>query len=98
MILITPFGIPAFSASSTNLYAVIGVCVAGFRTTVQAVARAGAILRVVIAAGKFQGVIAATTPTGCFCSKIRLFGCDAGIVFALTRLGYSAYQSSHWLA
>src|SRR5271166_4580187 len=35
---------------------------AGLTTAVQPTARAGATLRVIIAAGKFHGVIAATTP------------------------------------
>jgi hypothetical protein len=34
-------------------------------TTVQPAASAGATLRVIIASGKFHGVIAAQTPTGC---------------------------------
>ena len=41
-----------------------GVADAGLSTTVQPAARAGAIFRVTIVAGKFHGVMAATTPTG----------------------------------
>ena len=40
--------------------AVSGVAGDGFRTTLHPAARAGAILRVTIVAGKFQGVTAAT--------------------------------------
>ena len=39
--------------------------VAGFSTAVQPAASAGAILRVAMAAGKFQGVISTQTPIGC---------------------------------
>ncbi|MNN27905.1 hypothetical protein D3C81_1414560 [compost metagenome] len=60
----TPAGTPASSASLTSAKAVSGVSAAGLQTTVQPAARAGAIFRAIIAAGKFQGVIAATTPTG----------------------------------
>ena len=42
----------------------IGVSLAGFKITVQPAARAGPILRVAIAAGKFQGVIKSETPIG----------------------------------
>ena len=41
-----------------------GVCVAGLHTKVQPEASAGPALRVIMAEGKFHGVIAATTPTG----------------------------------
>ena len=57
-----------------------GVCVAGLHTIVQPAANAGAILRVIIAAGKFHGVIAPTTPTGNFFTIIFLLGVLAGIV------------------
>ena len=44
---------------------------AGLITTVQPAANAGATLRVIMALGKFQGVIAATTPTGCLMAMMR---------------------------
>ena len=44
--------------------AVSGVSFAGLITTALPAPRAGASLRVIIAAGKFHGVIIATTPTG----------------------------------
>eukprot|EP01022_Parablepharisma_sp_SALTPOND_P035027 TRINITY_DN93918_c0_g1_i1.p2 TRINITY_DN93918_c0_g1~~TRINITY_DN93918_c0_g1_i1.p2 ORF type:complete len:118 (-),score=17.86 TRINITY_DN93918_c0_g1_i1:39-392(-) len=62
----TPAGMPARSASSPNASAVIGVWLAGLTTMEQPAASAGPALRVIIAAGKFQGVIAAQTPIGCF--------------------------------
>src|SRR6202048_44397 len=58
----TPFGTPARSASSHNANAEKGVAVAGFSTIVQPAASAGPALRVIIAAGKFHGVVAAVTP------------------------------------
>ena len=63
--LITPFGIPARSASSHIASADSGVSVAGLITMVQPDPRAGPALRAIIAFGKFQGVIQPTTPTGC---------------------------------
>ncbi len=57
-----------------------GVCSAGFSTIVQPAASAGAALRVTIAAGKFQGVIPAVTPTGCFVTRMRRSGVGCGIV------------------
>ena len=55
--LTTPSGTPASARASATARAVSGVRVAGFSTTAQPAARAGAILRVAMAAGKFQGVI-----------------------------------------
>src|SRR5262245_51609879 len=60
----TPFGIPARCASSAIASAEYGVCIAGLQMNVHPAASAGPALRVIIAAGKFHGVIAATTPTG----------------------------------
>ena len=44
---------------------------AGLTTMVQPAASAGPTLRVIMALGKFQGVIAAHTPTGCLITRIR---------------------------
>src|SRR5206468_11359958 len=55
-----PGGSPASSAILAMASAVSGVARDGFRTTLHPAARAGAILRVTIVAGKFQGVTAAT--------------------------------------
>src|SRR5262252_5563842 len=76
----TPFGTPARSASSHSARAEYGVAVAGFSTIVQPAASAGPALRVIIAAGKFHGVIAAQTPIGSFVTTIRLSAACAGIV------------------
>jgi len=59
-----PFGKPARCASSASASALSGVSSEGLTTTGQPAASAGAHLRVIMAIGKFQGVIAATTPTG----------------------------------
>ena len=60
----TPAGIPASCPSTASASAEYGVCSAGFTTIVQPVASAGPTLRMIIAAGKVHGVIAAQTPTG----------------------------------
>src|SRR3990172_2478878 len=65
MTLKTPAGAPARSAHAASPRAVSGVWLAGLQTTVQPAASAGVHLRVIIAAGKFHGVIAPTTPIGC---------------------------------
>src|SRR5271167_2324862 len=75
-----PFGTPARSPNSHKANAENGVAVAGFSTIVQPAARAGPALRVIIAAGKFHGVIAAHTPTGSLVTTMRLSEACAGIV------------------
>ena len=62
--LTTPFGTPARSQISANRMAVSGVNSAGFSTTVQPAASAGAIFQASISSGKFHGMIWPTTPTG----------------------------------
>src|SRR5690606_13473025 len=74
----TPAGMPASSAASASFKAVSGVSSAGLTTTVQPQARAGAAFRTIIDAGKFQGVINAATPTGCFKTRILLLGAELG--------------------
>src|SRR5262249_16511666 len=54
----TPAGTPARSANSHSANAENGVWLAGFNTIVQPAASAGPHFRVIIAAGKFHGVIA----------------------------------------
>src|SRR6516162_4896064 len=76
----TPFGTPARSANSHTAKAENGVAVAGFNTIVQPAAKAGPALRVIIAAGKFHGVIAAQTPIGSLVTTMRLSEACAGIV------------------
>ena len=75
----TPRGSPARSASSATASAESGVCSAGLSTIVQPAARAGAALRVTIAAGKFQGVMPAVTPTGSLTTTIRIPSAGGGI-------------------
>ena len=76
----TPGGMPARSASSASASADSGVWLAGLSTIVQPAASAGAALRGIIAIGKFQGVIAAQTPIGCFRTSRRWSDDGAGIV------------------
>ena len=52
--------------------AVSGVSRGGLITAAFPAASAGASLRVIIAAGKFHGVTITTTPTGGWCTTIRL--------------------------
>ena len=78
--LMTPAGTPARSASSAIASADSGVSLAGLQTTVQPAASAGAIFRASIAFGKFQGVMHATTPTGCLMTTMRLSFEGCGIV------------------
>lgn len=61
--------------------------------TGQPAARAGATLRVIMDMGKFQGVIAATTPTGCFRTSMRRFGCTVCSTSPVMRLASSANHS-----
>jgi hypothetical protein len=65
----TPAGMPARCASSATARADSGVCSAGLMTTGQPAASAGATLRVIIAIGKFHGVMAAHTPIGCLMTR-----------------------------
>src|SRR5699024_7123376 len=63
----TPSGKPASDASSANRRIVREVYSLGLITTVLPAAKAGASLDVVSVSGEFQGVIAATTPSGSRC-------------------------------
>ena len=74
MTLNTPGGTPARSASSASASAENGVCDAGFSTTAHPAAIAGPAFRVIIASGKFHGVMHATTPIGSLTTRIRLSG------------------------
>ena len=89
----TPGGTPASSASFTSASEVSGVSSAGLHTTVQPAASAGAILRAIIAAGKFHGVIAATTPTGSFSASMRRPDTGAGMTSPFMRVASSANHS-----
>ena len=86
----TPAGIPACTASSAKASAQSGVSGAGFTTTVQPAARAGEILRVIMASGKFHGVMAPTTPTGCFSTSTRPLFFGVGMISPRMRFASSA--------
>ena len=75
----TPLGIPASPASSAMTKADRGVSSAGFATIVHPAASAAAAFRASMALGKFQGVIAAQTPTGWRITTIRLSAAGAGM-------------------
>ena len=76
----TPAGMPARSASSHSASAENGVSLAGLQTKAQPAASAGPALRVIMALGKFHGVMAATTPTGCLITTMRAAGQGDGMV------------------
>ena len=69
--LTTPAGTPASIRIAPIARAVSGVSDAGLRMTVQPAARAGPILRVAMAAGKFHGVTRTATPMGWRSTRIR---------------------------
>src|SRR5437773_2741752 len=91
----TPAGSPASSAAFAIASAVSGVADAGLRTTVHPAARAGAILRVTIVAGKFHGVTAATGPTGWRNTQYRFPGWGEGIHSPVIRRASSANQPKY---
>ena len=72
--------------------AVSGVSLAGLSTTVHPAASAGPILRVAIAAGKFQGVTSTQMPTGWCSTTILLAPEGAVITLPAPRTASSAYQ------
>ena len=90
--LTTPAGTPASSRIFAISSAVSGVSLAGLRMTVQPAARAGPILRVAIAAGKFHGVTSTQMPTGCWSTTIWLAPDGAVITEPEARTASSAYQ------
>src|SRR5699024_1874712 len=73
IIFTTPSGIPTSSKISQINFADKEELEDGLKTTVHPTDIASAILRVIIDTGKFQGVIAPTTPTGCFITFTTLF-------------------------
>ncbi len=89
----TPFGMPARSANSANASAEYGVSDAGLQTTTQPAAKAGPHLRVIMALGKFHGVMAPTTPTGSLVTTMRRPGSGCGMTSPYTRLPSSANHS-----
>ena len=90
----TPAGMPARIASSAAASAVSGVSSAGLMMTGQPAAKAGATLRVIMASGKFQGVIAAHTPMGWRKIIRRRLLSNCGRVSPLMRLASSANHST----
>ena len=76
----TPAGTPASSASTARARAEKGVSEAGRATKPQPAASAGPHLRVIMADGKFQGVIAATTPIGSLVTTTRASALCVGIM------------------
>ncbi len=76
----SPFGMPARSANTARANAESGVSAAGRPTKPQPAAMAGPHLRVIIALGKFQGVIDPTTPMGWRITVSLLSGRWPGIV------------------
>ena len=76
----TPLGTPASSANTAKAIAHKGVCSAGLIIMLQPAASAGPALRVIMAMGKFQGVMAAVTPIGCLSTNKRRSHIGAGIV------------------
>src|SRR5262245_65596069 len=89
----TPAGTPARSASTASARAENGVCDAGFATTVQPAATAGPTFRVIIAIGKFHGVMQPTHPIGSLMTTIRLSAACEGMVSPYARLASSANHS-----
>ena len=83
--LTTPAGTPASPSSSTNRDASSGVSSAGLRTTVFPQTRAGQSFQDGIAIGKFQGVIAPTTPTGMRTLIMNLSRSSLGVVWPCSR-------------
>ena len=74
----TPAGTPAFSSASTRRMPDSGASDEGLNTTVLPVISAGASLRAGIEAGKFQGEITVTTPSGSRWLNTCMFGSSCG--------------------
>ncbi len=83
--LITPFGSPASSRSSTKRWPSIGVSVAGLKTIVFPATSAGVIFHEGIAIGKFQGVITPITPIGMRTLMLNLSRSSDGVVWPKSR-------------
>mmetsp|Transcript_3072 Transcript_3072/g.11110 ORF Transcript_3072/g.11110 Transcript_3072/m.11110 type:complete len:208 (+) Transcript_3072:1155-1778(+) len=91
----TPSGHPASRARTPNANALKGVSSLGFITIEHPAASAAPALRVIIASGKFHGVIAAVVPTGCFIAVILDPTELAGTTSPYTRRASSAYHSKN---
>ena len=79
--LMTPLGNPASSASAMTAKAERGVSSAGLHTTVHPLARAAPNFLVIMALGKFHGVMIPATPIGCLMNICCLVLATAGITF-----------------
>ena len=77
---------------STMAATLAGVSSAPLRIIEQPAAKAPPILRADSTNGKFQGAKAATGPTGCFRTCIRLLGNRAGMMRPYVRRASSAYH------
>ena len=86
-------GTPASSAKTASAIADKGVCSAGLTIIEHPAAKAGATLRVIMAIGKFHGVMAAVTPMGCLITINRRSFVGLGMVSPYTRLASSANHS-----
>jgi hypothetical protein len=89
----TPAGTPARSARTASASAQYGVDSAGLSTIGQPAASAGPALRVIIAIGKFHGVMAAHTPIGSLVTSSRRSGQGDASVSPATRLACSPNHS-----
>src|SRR5699024_7056699 len=80
----TKLNTPFVRLISSKIFAIsiadCGDLLEGFNITVHPAANAGATLRAAMDNGKFQGVIAATTPTGCLITIVLLSLLLAGTV------------------
>mmetsp|Transcript_13158 Transcript_13158/g.44568 ORF Transcript_13158/g.44568 Transcript_13158/m.44568 type:complete len:311 (+) Transcript_13158:1263-2195(+) len=90
IVLMTPSGTPASRASWSSTRAESGVASAGFTTAVHPAPRAGATFRVIMAMGKFQGVITPATPMGWRRTRRRLSALAPGMISPFTRRACSA--------
>src|SRR4029077_775208 len=90
--LTTPSGTPASARMAAMPNAVSGVSDAGLSTTGQPAASAGPILRVAMAAGKFQGVTRTAIPAGLCCATMRAPEADAIEIWPILLTASSAYQ------
>src|ERR1041385_6192037 len=83
--LITPFGIPAFSQDLTKLMVERGTSSPDFMTTVLPQTKAGINFHDGIAIGKLNGVIRPQRPTGWRTHIANLLGISAGVVKPCSR-------------
>jgi hypothetical protein len=70
---------PASTVNLANAKHEYGVSLGGLMTTEHPAAKAGAIFRVIMAAGKFHGVMIPHTPTGCLRVKTVVLGREEGM-------------------